>query len=304
MKTNQELYEILGRYPLSRINSHVHTHVCDGAKDMTVENIARAAEAAGLALIVLVPHFHKRVTDESQSLYEDSKEEILWQLREEIDCYKKSGGSVELLLSTEVDILSVDGDLSLAPSHKTEQCLDLITPTLNYHPLLPLEAVAVTAIKKVDAFHESGRFAEMAARAGGRQRVLEAAYQAMANGARRCEYPAMLGHFFCSHTIPNQGYTWFGITEADRKTVWDGTREILSVCEARGAMLDLTGIHFTDCTAEEQRQKDGCWYDFQCWVMEECRRRGIRFYAGSDSHRLVTIPSVSIYGELYGWHGN
>lgn len=302
MKTYKELHEILKMYPLTKMNSHVHTHLCDGAEDMTVENIARAAQAADLGLIILVPHFHKRVEDESKSLYEDSREEILWELREEIDCYEKHGGEVKFLLSTEADILSVQGEISLHPSYKTERCLDLITPTLNYHPLLPLEAVVVTGIRTVDQFHASGRFAELEKSVGGKTRVLETAYEAMARALEQCEFSTMLGHFFCSHTIPNQTHTWFGITEADRETVWEGTRLILDVCQRKGAMLDLSGIHFTECTAEEQRRKDGFLYDFQCWVMEECRARKIPFGVGSDAHRLLKIPYVSEYKELYGWN--
>ena len=301
MKTYKELREILERVPLTKMNSHVHTHVCDGAEDMTVENIARAAETVGLELIIFVPLFHKRVEDASKSLYEDSREEIFWQLREEIDCYGKHGGRVTFLLSTEADILSVEGEISLHPSEKTERCLDLITPTLNYHPLLPLEAVAVTGIRTVDEFHADGRFAKLESAAGGKTRVLETAYEAMASALEQCEYPSMLGHFFCSHTIPNQTHTWFGITEADCKTVYEGTRLILDVCQKRSSMLDLSGIHFTECTAEQQRRKDGFLYNFQCWVMEECRRRGIPFGVGSDAHRLLKISYVSEYKELYGW---
>jgi len=301
MKTYDELYSILRSCPPSKINSHVHTHLCDGAADMTVENIAREAEEAGLSLIILVPHFHKRVEDATKSLYEDSNEEILWQLREEINAYEKRSGCVRVLLSTEADILSVSGDLSLYPSPKTAEALDLITPTLNYHPLLPLEAVVVTGIKTVDEYHGSGRFDELAAKVGGRTKVLETAYETMVNAIRRCPYPAMLGHFFCSHTIPNRTHTWFGITDEDRETVWRGIASVLDACEKTGAMLDLTGIHFTDCTAEEQRRKDGFLFDYQRKVMEECDERGIVWCVGSDAHRLIRIPNVDIYRELYGW---
>ena len=301
MKTYKELYEIIGSVPSAKINSHVHTHLCDGAADMTVENIAGAAEAAGLSLIILVPHFHKQVKDDTKCLYEDTREEILWQLREEIDTYEKKQGRVRVLLSTEVDILSVDGTLSLTPSPQTVEALDLITPTLNYHPLLPLEAVVVTGIKTVDEYHTSGRFDSFANKIGGRQRVLETAYEAMANAIRRCEYPAMLGHFFCSHTIPNRTHTWFGITEEDRDVVWQGIQSVLDACQATGAMLDLSGIHFTDCTAEDQRKKDGFLYEYQQAVMAQAEKRGIVWCAGSDAHRLIRIPNVDIYRELYGW---
>ena len=58
MKTVKELREILQSVPFTAVDAHIHTHLCDGAPDMTVENIARSAKARGVQLIVLTPHFH------------------------------------------------------------------------------------------------------------------------------------------------------------------------------------------------------------------------------------------------------
>ena len=97
---------------------------------MTVENIAHHAAEKGLECIILTPHFHKRVSDASTTLYEDSNEDIFLALREEIDCYEKRNGTVKFLLSTETDILSLDGEISLDISAAAENALDLVSPTL------------------------------------------------------------------------------------------------------------------------------------------------------------------------------
>lgn len=44
MLTCKKLHEILNAFPQEKINSHVHTHLCDGRPDMTVANIAARAE--------------------------------------------------------------------------------------------------------------------------------------------------------------------------------------------------------------------------------------------------------------------
>ena len=44
MLTCQELREIISSVPKEKINSHVHTHLCDGKSNMTVANIAAKAE--------------------------------------------------------------------------------------------------------------------------------------------------------------------------------------------------------------------------------------------------------------------
>ena len=208
MLTKETLHHIVNSFPKETINSHVHTHLCDGRPDMTVANIAARASEKGLKLIILTPHFHKQVTDGETTLYTDSDEGIFEKLREEIAAYERSGGSVRFLLSTEADILTTDGTMALPVSKTAQACLDLVTPTVNYHPLLPLEAVAVTHIREVDDYHESGRYAELEERAGGHERILKSLYEAQTNAILNCPYPAMVGHFFISHTVPGRKYAW------------------------------------------------------------------------------------------------
>ena len=102
--------EIIRSIPFCKIDGHIHTHLCDGKPEMTVESIARKAEEVGLSLIILTPHFHKKVSDASATLYDNSDAEILKKLRQEINCYD---GKVKILLSAEADILNTNGDVSL-----------------------------------------------------------------------------------------------------------------------------------------------------------------------------------------------
>ena len=46
MLTCKKLHEILNAFPQEKINSHVHTHLCDGRPDMTVANIAAGVDEA------------------------------------------------------------------------------------------------------------------------------------------------------------------------------------------------------------------------------------------------------------------
>lgn len=301
MKTYQQIYDILDRFPLTKINSHIHTHLCDGAADMTVQNIADRAEREGLGLVILVPHFHKQVTDGTTTLYEDSNPDIFGQLREEISYYRRHGGPVEVLLSTEADILNVDGTVSLPCCAEAEQYLDFVSPTLNYHPLLPLDAVAVTHIREVDDYHQSGRFGHIARAAGGHEAVLEAAYDAMIQAIGQCPYPAMLGHFFISHTVPGRACTWFDVQPADLPLVERKTAELLDVCAQTGAFVDLTGIHLVNCSAQEQREKDGFLHVYQRQTMAAMDRLGLRYCAGSDAHKLEAIGDVLAYHQLFDW---
>lgn len=287
MLTYQELREIISSVPKEKINSHVHTHLCDGRPDMTVANIAAKAEERGVELVILTPHFHKQVTDGVTTLYEDSKEEIFVQLREEITAYEQSGGKVRFLLSTEADILSVDGTAVLPQSERVLRSLDLVTPTVNYHPLLLLEAVAVTHNREIDDYHESGRYGELEELAGGHGVIVEAVYEAEANAIRKCPYPAMVGHFFCCHTIPRRKYSWFAFEEADQEIMYKGLEKLLAVCVEKSAMFDLTGIHFAPGVDEaEQQRKDGFLYEFQKYTMDRCRELGIPYAAGTDAHGL------------------
>lgn len=301
MKTTNELKQILASHRFDRINSHVHTHLCDGKAEMTVENIAAEAQKHGLTLVILVPHFHKQVSDGITTLYQDSDEEIFSALREEIDAYEKRNGSVQFLLSTEADILSEDGEISLTPSYAAEKALDMISPTLNYHPALPLSAVCVTHIKEMDEIHRSGEFQKMADAAGGRKAVIESAFNAEINAVRRLACPVMLGHFLIKHTRPAGGYTWFHEQEQDLPMMEEKTRTLLEICAQKGAALDLTGMHLRGGrTTGEQQQTDGFLYPYQCGVITQCLQAGIPFAAGSDAHSLRGMASHGFYNELFG----
>ena len=113
MKTTEQLREILNKHQFSKVDAHIHTHLCDGQQDLTVENIGETAKENGVTLVILTPHFHKYVSDNTAALYSDTDETILIKLREEIENYK---GETEFLLSTEADILDIDGTTALSIS--------------------------------------------------------------------------------------------------------------------------------------------------------------------------------------------
>ena len=136
MMTIQEIRQVLESSTYTDV--HIHTHLCDGQPEMTVANITQKAKEQGIGAIMLTPHWHKQVSDETETLYEDSKLDMLLALRKEIEEYQRTDGSVKVLLSTEVDILSVDGTTALTPSPEFENTVDLITLTMNYNPILPL----------------------------------------------------------------------------------------------------------------------------------------------------------------------
>lgn len=300
MKTQKQLREIIAAYPFYKINAHIHTHLCDGAPTMTVENIAPEAERAGFELIVLTPHFHKQVSDGCMTLYHDTDENILLQLRDEIDFYKKHNGKINILLSTETDILTIDGDLSLAISKEVENALDFVAPTINYHPLLPLEMVAATDIKQVDRFHSSGRYRELIPKEFSADYILQTYYEAAINAITKCEYPSMLGHFFAPHSIADKEYTWFEVDEAYLPMMMDATDKLLRTCAGIQAVLDITGIHLMNgTTPTEQPLKDGFLYQFQRFTLEKCREYGIPFCPGSDAHNLPRIAECKLYKEIF-----
>lgn len=288
MKTIRQLREILdaGKW----VDAHVHTHLCDGSPEMTVQNIGRKAEEVGIDTVVLTPHFHKQVSDETETLYMDSSDEIFPVLREEIRRYEKDGGTVRILLSTEADILSMDGALSLNLSQEAEGALDLVSPTLNYHPLLPLKFVHLTYGLDVNALHDSGAFLTAAKALGGVGSVLETMYQAEANAIRRCPYPAMLGHLFMTHSVHPDRYSCFDAKPEHLPLMRRGIAEILCACVQTGAMIDLTGVHlFPDVTVQEKLRQNGFLVEFQLQVLRECRRLGVPAFAGSDAHGLHEI---------------
>ena len=270
MKNIIEIQEVLRE---SRtVEAHIHTHLCDGAADMTVENIARRAEELGIDTVILTPHFHKRVSDATETLYDET-----------------AGGKTRILLSVEADILSMDGKTALRLSPEAEQALDFVTPTMNYHPLLPLKFVHLTYGKDVNGLHESGEYARAAAELGGVARVLETMYETQANAILRCPYPAMLGHFFAAHSVHPDRYTWFGARGEHLPLMKEGVSRVIEACRRAGAILDLTGVHLKEESVAEKMAKNGFLVELQRFAVEECLAKGVPFVTGSDSHKLTVI---------------
>jgi len=297
MKSQKELREIFQAYSWDQMNVHVHTHLCDGKPEMTVENIAHKAEETGVKLIVLTPHFHKQLQDSSMVLYENSDEIIFSQLREEINEYEKKGGKIQFLLSSEVDIISVDGTLSLEPSKLVEENLDFIMPTLNFHPVLPLRAVDVTNPDGREKLHGSGEYMAMVEKAGGMEKIIDEMYTTQANAIRKVSYPAMLGHFFAAHGY-NGAYNWFGLCKEHLPIMMEGAEKVLEACKSTGTMIDITGNRIQGTDVDAKRQDLGFLFDFQKWFLGRCDELGIITCPGGDAHDLSRISGTWFYEEL------
>ena len=296
MKTIQELHDILSKQNFCHVDAHIHTHRCDGLQEMTVENIANKAIERGMTCIILTPHFHKLVMDETDILYTDTDEIILLQLREEIEKYhKKYRDSLTILLSTEADILHVDGRTALKLSSAGEDALDLVTPTVNYHPLLPLKAVEVTYGRCIADIHGSGLYERYVQNAGGIEKVIETLYETQANAILTSAYPCMLGHFFAAHSYANGKYSWFGMEPCHIELMRAGATKVRDACVAKGAFIDLTGIHLSNQTVHEKQVHDGFFHDFQKWFVSLCNEKDVVTLPGSDSHRLSTVGDIEYY---------
>ncbi len=299
MKTLKELHEILGKQELGRVDAHIHTHLCDGANDMTVGNIANKAIKEGMTCIILTPHYHKQVSDETATLYSDTDERIFIKLREEIDeYYKNYGTQLTILLSTELDILGVDGSTPLNLSPDAEKALDLITPTVNYHPLLPLKAVETTTSKGIIPIHSSGLYKKFSDEAGGVEKVLEALYETEVNAILKAPYPCMIGHFLAAHSYAKEKYNWFDAEPCHIGIMKKGAEKIVDICSETGAMIDLTGIRLWDETVEQKQVSEGFFFDFQKWFVALCREKGVIALSGSDSHVMGSVGVVEYYKTL------
>lgn len=299
MKSTAELRQILDSYRWYQINAHVHTSLCDGKPDMTLENIAAQAFRDGVKLVILVPHYHKQRSDESATLYTDTDISIYFTLRQQIDQYHKVDGRVQFLLSAEVDILDMEGNLCMEDNEKLAAALDLITPTMNYHPLLPLRAVDLTAAATRDRMYEENLYPPMAEAIGGIGKVLEAIYTTQANAISKCKYPAMLGHFFAAHSR-NGAYSWFGAQPEHLPIMKEGAKKVLEACRRTGTLVDITGIRIADGDIPAKRAHDGFLYDFQLWFLEQCQQSGVGAYPGGDAHNLGLIGGTWFYADLYG----
>ena len=297
MRTTCELQKLLSDYKTA--DCHVHTHLCDGNPDMTVENIARAADERNIGLVILTPHFHKKVSDLSDTLFTDTDESIFFSLREEIDSYERNDGKIKFLLSAEADIISADGELSLTPSAAIEKTLDLLSPTLNYHPLLPLYFVRLTYGKYVNALHESGEYLNTAEKIGGIDAVLETAYKTQINAIENCPFPMMLGHFFMSQSAHPDTRNCFGAEEKHFDLMKRLTRAIILTCKRKNAFLDLTGVHLHESeSAETCKERNGFLSDFHRFTVGECLQNGVTFGYGSDAHSLKRIGASHKYYDL------
>ena len=294
MKKIGEVKEALSSF--ARVDSHVHTHLCDGMPEMTVENIAQSAKVRGVDCVILVPHFHKRLYNGDNTLYDDTDESIFPALREEISSYEKNDGTVAFFLSTETDILTEDGDISLDISRAAEDALDFVMPTFNFHPLLPLAFVKLTYGKYINGLHESGEYENAAKKIGGVSKVLETMYRSEVNALDRCPYPAMLGHFFMAHSIHPDKYSAFGAKEDNLPLMKDGARRVVEACKRNNALIDLTGVHLGSAeTVTHRIQTNGFLVDFQIYTVCECMRQNVGFFFGSDAHRLGGVGAERGY---------
>ena len=274
-------------------DAHVHTHLCDGKPEMTVTNIAKAAKECGLTQVILTPHFHKKVSDASATLYDDSDESIFKSLRDEITACDTD---VKILLSTEADILDAKGHTSADGfCNDTLNTLDAVTMTLNYHPLLPLKCVEVTYSKCIEDIYESGYYAECESGAGGTQRVLETMYEAQINAIKRAKFPVILGHFFAAHSNAVKTFSWFNAKKEYINIMKECSSELVRVCADKGAVIDLAGIHPKNETPTQKRERDGWFFDFQKWFVDYARQNGVTLTAGSDAHSLKHIGEVEYY---------
>ena len=274
-------------------DAHVHTHLCDGKPEMTVQNIAKVASERGIKQVILTPHFHKSVSDGSTTLYDDSDQEIFVSLRNEINACDTD---VKILLSTEADILDIDGHSSAATlSANARDALDAVTLTLNYHPLLPLRCVEVTYSKCIEQIYESGYYAECEAAAGGTKRVLETMYEAQINALKRADFAVIVGHFFAAHTNAVKNYSWFNAKKEHINLMKEGASALVDECAKKDAVIDLTGIHLAGDTPEQKRLRDGFWFDFQCWFIDYARKKGVTLTCGSDAHSLRSVGDIGYY---------
>lgn len=274
-------------------DAHVHTHLCDGKAEMTVENIAKAAKERGITQVILTPHFHKKVSDVTATLYDDSDEGIFAKLRQEIN---GCDTDIKFILSTEADILDTEGHTSAdSLSESAKNMLDTVTLTLNYHPLLPLKCVEVTYSACIEEIYKSGYYEKCEAAVGGTKKVLQTMYEAQINAVKRAKQPVILGHFFAAHSNAVKTFSWFNAKKEHINIMKEGAAAIVEVCADKGAVIDLTGIHPKDETPMQKRERDGFFYDFQRWFVDYAKNKGVTLTCGSDAHSLRSVGKVDYY---------
>ena len=121
-------------------------------------------------------------------------------------------------------------------------------------------------------------------------------YEAQVNAIKRCEYPAMLGHFFMAHSFHPVKNNAFGAKLEHLELMKGGVKRLLSTCKAANAIVDLTGVHMTKTQSVADKMKDNCFLvEFQKYVVSECRKMDICAYYGSDAHSLSSIGRPTDY---------
>ena len=269
---------------------------------MNVKNIAEQALKKGLTCVILTPHFHKNVSDETASLYTDTNEDILLQLRQEVDKVNSEfKDDLTVLLSTEADILDTNGITALKISKKAEDALDLVTPTVNYHPLLPLKAVEVTYGRCIAEIHSSGVYDAFAKKIGGVDKVLETLYETEVNAIINSPYPSILGHFFAAHSYAVGEYNWFGASSKHLRIMDEGADKIIDACVKTGTMIDLTGIHCGSSGYDKKQNDDGFFYDYQKRFIQKCINNNVLIFPGSDAHGLIAVGDIGYYRQKLYW---
>ena len=147
--------------------------------------------------------------------------------------------------------------------------------------------------KYIDELHKSGAYGQAAAELGGVSEVLSLMYKTQINAVRRCPFPAMLGHLFMAHSFHPFQNNCFGATREHLELMKDGVRRLIATCCDKDTLIDLTGVHLRgQQTAEDKIKNNDFLVDFQRFVIQECQRKGVAAYYGSDAHSLSSVGNT------------
>ena len=117
----------------------------------------------------------------------------------------------------------------------------------------------------------------------------------------KCQYPSILGHFFAAHSVHPDKYTWFGAGREHLPMMMEYSARIIDACKKKGTVIDLTGVHMKTDTVAEKMDKNSFMVDFQRYVVNECKNKGVYALYGSDAHSLASIGNAyDYYKELFG----
>jgi len=298
MMTREALAGRIGGYAFVEMEGHAHTYLCDGARDMTVERIAQVARARGIRLVILAPHGHRALRDGERTHYWDTDEAIFETLRADIDRYARLHETPQFLLTSEMDILDVSGETSLAISPAMARCLDFLLPTVNFHPLLGIQSVEGTSFRTIRAHHDSGQYARLAQAAGGQARVLTGYFEAYQNALQRSDLPCVPGHLLLALSEYAPGYTWFGVTPEDMPLIYALAESLLETIAANCPFVDLTGLFHTAAQPDwEGKGPAPHLLAYARWWHARLRGRGIPTVCGSDAHSLDRIGYAASFYE-------